>query len=183
MSKKSKDEEAEQNSYLREVLLAEPYRPRAMSSLGNASHMLMRQHEFPHYYDPAVDKMEHADHDRCLQWDYSHASRCFKEHLGTGDGGLASWIQSASVEKVFAFLKDILKVEERHPNVKWTGYRITGTVNRSNGFPVWSLELFSNKSGVETYSGPMAPNVKLSKTEDFFMDHFGGFAELRRLDG
>ena len=182
MRKKSKGTGSKKNTDLREVSLAEAYRPGAMGSLGNARYMLVRQYEFPHYYDPAVDKIEHADHDRCFMWDHDHASRCFKEHTKTGNGVLAHWVQSATVKQVFAFLRDILKVKEHHPNVKWTGFRITGTVNRSNGYPVWSLELFSNKSGVETYSGPLAPNVKMPKVEGFFMDSFGNFAEIRRSD-
>ena len=80
----------------------------------------------------------------------------------TGELGLAQWAKSAGNERVLALLKDLFKADENHPGVKWTGYRITGTVNRSNGYPVYSLWLFAKNRGSETkvYSGSRAPNVE-----------------------
>lgn len=132
-----------------------------MGSLGRASNKLIRQFKFPYEYD-ADEEMIQADHDRMLQWDYDHADAAFSNHMGTGELGLAQWTKSAGSEQVLALLKDLFKVDENHPGVKWTGYRITGTVNRSNGYPVYSLWLFAKKRGSETkvYSGSCAPNVQ-----------------------
>jgi hypothetical protein len=143
---------------MEKVFQAEPYRYGAMGSLGNASYMLIRQHQFPNEFSPALDKMVGWDHDRIIQQQYEHGSRCFKEHTGTGDMGLEYWIKGAAPEKVIAFLQDILKAD---PIVKWTGFRVLGTVNRSNGYPVWTLQLFAKhpQSKTVVYDGQNAPNV------------------------
>lgn len=141
-----------------QVFIAEPYRPHAMGSLGDASGMLICQYQFPLDYD-VRDKIMHADSDRCFQWDYDHARRCFLTYTGTGEVAFESWVKGQHHDKVFAFLKDILKAD---PNVEWTGYRILGSVHRGNGFPVWSLQLFAKHpdSRTQVYSGSNAPNVK-----------------------
>lgn len=169
----------------REVFLAEPYRPGAMGSLGNAAYMLVRQYRFPQFYDPAVDEITHTDHDRIFQQSHAHASRCFKEHTGTGELAFPNWVQGASAKKVFAFLRDLLKTHETHkdrPEPKWTGFRIMGTVHRGNGYPVWSLQLFANKSKAKVYTGPWAPNVKGYGEQRVIFGPMGGFAEIRRLE-
>ena len=131
-----------------------------MGSLGNASNKLIRQFRFPYEYDED-ETMIQADHDRMLEWDYDHARFAFRLHTGTGELGLAQWAKSAGNEQVLALLKDLFKVDENHPGVKWTGYRITGTVNRSNGYPVYSLWLFAKKrsSGTKVYFDSHAPDV------------------------
>ncbi len=141
-----------------EVYKAEPYRPNELGSFGKASCMLLRQFNFPNTYNLHMDLLIQIDHDRCMSLDYEHASQCFKKHTGTGEGGLADWLKEASDEAVIEFLKDILRAE---PEVKWTGYRIMGGVNRSNGYPVWTLNLFAKHPDSETvvYTGPSAPNV------------------------
>ncbi len=153
---------------MREVLMATPYQWGELGSFGKAKYMLIRQHEFPHVYNDD-EIMLSADHDRCFDWDYEHTRKCFDRHTGTGERGFAEWVQrSASVNQVMSFLKDVLKAEENHPNVVWTGFRIMGTVNRSNGYTVWTLQLFSKnqKSKTKVYSSPFSPNV------------FGGGREL-----
>ena len=139
------------------VYSAEPYRDGEMGSFGNASYMLLRQFQFPHVYTKN-DNLITADHDRCMSQDYEHSSRCFQEHTGTGELGLQSWLNIATNEQVFAFLKDILKAE---PLVQWTGYRIMGGVHRGSGYPVWTLQLFAKHtdSQTEVYSDASAPNV------------------------
>lgn len=166
-----------------EVLLAEPYRPMELGSFGKATYMLLRQHKFPHFYERHVDEIMSVDHDRCLMWDREHATRCFKEH-GSNEMSLERWVQSASSKRLFAFLIDILKAEECHPGVKWTGFRIMGTVNRSNGYPVWSFDLFANKSKTKVYSEGHAPNVKgfSDREKRFLMDNMGGLIEIRRFE-
>jgi len=146
-----------------EIHKAEAYQPWRMGSLGNASNMLLRQFQFPTRYDADVDVLTSADHDRCLQWDYEHARAVFTKYLKTGELALPEWLKRGSTtdEMVMAFLKEILKVEQGYPDVKWTGYRITYTVNRSNGYPVFTFSLFCNRSGVPAYTddAPVTVNV------------------------
>lgn len=125
---------------MQSVYPAESYRFGAMSSLGNASYMLIRQHDFPAAYNPEMDTMIGWDHDRIMSHDYEHARRCFDQHLKTGELSLESWALQASPAEIIAFLQDILKADTK---VAWTGFRILGTVNRSNGFPVWTFQLFA----------------------------------------
>lgn len=134
----------------------EPYSFGKLGSLGSATYMLIRQHDFPDTYEDHETLMQ-ADHDRVVYWDHEHASRCFQEH--TGSGHLESWARRASASAILKFLKDLLKAD---PDIKWTGFRILGSVHRGNGYPVWGLELFAKdpKSKTKVYSGQRAPNVK-----------------------
>jgi hypothetical protein len=121
--------------------------------------MLMVQHQFPNTYDETRDALTGADSDRISGWDYEHARRCCKEHTNSGDQGIGYWAQRQPPEKVLVFLKDLLKAD---PAKEWTGFRVLGTVHRSNGFVVWSLELFAKHPETDTpvYSGSCAPNVE-----------------------
>ena len=56
---------------MKKVSLATPYRWGAMSSLGDASGMLITQHNFPHHYRNDEETWS-VDHDRLQQWDYDH---------------------------------------------------------------------------------------------------------------
>jgi hypothetical protein len=140
------------------VYQAEAHRWDAMSSFGDASYMLIRQHQFPNEYDSDKDQMVNWDHDRIMQQQYEHGRRCFTEHTGTGELGFDSWVQHVEPEKVIAFLQDILKADL---NVTWTGFRILGTVHRGNGYPVWTLELFAKHPESETrvFDTTNAPNL------------------------
>jgi len=129
------------------VYQAEQRRHGAMGSLGDASYMLIRQHQFPHEYDADLDKMTGWDHDRIMQQQHEHGRRCFQQHTGTGELGLQGWAEEATPEQILAFLKDILKASD---DVEWTGFRILGTVNRSNGYPVFTLQLFAKHSDSQT---------------------------------
>lgn len=132
-----------------------------MGSFDKTSYMLIRQYQFPDVYYRDMDILLSADDDRCFMWDYKYTRRCFTEHLGTGEGALERWAMSATLEKIMAFLKDILKADEA---TNWTGFRIMGTVNRANGFPVWTFQLFAKHPETDTkvYSGLDAPNVEKS---------------------
>jgi hypothetical protein len=120
--------------------------------------MLLRQYQFPDTFEEN-EKHITADHDRCISWDSKHAMGCFKRHTGVGELGFESWLPRVDDVAIMAFLKDILKAD---PQVSWTGYRVMGTVNRGNGYPVWTLELFAKnpKSNTQVYTGPRAPNVR-----------------------
>jgi hypothetical protein len=137
---------------------AEPYNPEALRGLGDASLMLMRQYKFPARYDPDLDKLINSDHDICLSENYKRTTDCVKKHTNQGECGIGYWAQKASDEKIIEFLKDILEADL---SMEWTGYRILGSVHRNNGFPIWSLELFSKhpKSDTVVYTGEDAPNV------------------------
>jgi hypothetical protein len=141
----------------REVMKAEPFSFGELGSLGRANGMLIRQYQFPLQYE-SLDVLTSADHDRCRHWDHRHTERCFKEHTGTGDMGLAGWAGRAEPSKILAFVKDILKAD---PKTVWTGFRILGTINRSNGYPVWTLQLFAKHphSITKVFSNSDAPNV------------------------
>ena len=141
-----------------QVLMAEPFRYNALGSFGNAEYMLLRQHNFPlEYY--SNEKLHQADHDRMLMWDYEGFSRICREYFNSGELGIESFAQKASVEKIMSFLKDAFKAD---PLITWTGFRIMGTVNRSNGYPVFTLELFAKnpESDTKVYSGSSGANVK-----------------------
>ena len=148
----------------RRVYTAEQYRHGAMGSFGKADGMLLSQRDFPDTFDER-DKLMSADHDRCFSWDHEHTDLAFKTHTKGGPpGGFEQWAQGASAEAAFAFLKDVLKAKapfEDLPDAGWTGYRLLGTVNRSNGYPVWSFQLFAKHPETKTavYTGPGAPNV------------------------
>ncbi len=147
-------------SRMERVYQAEAYRYGAMGSLGDASYMLLRQHQFPDMFDASLDQMTGWDHDRIMQQQYEHGTRCFKEHIGTGEMGLEYWLKKkeATPEAVIAFLVDILKADR---NIKWTGFRIVGSVHRGNGYPVWTLQLFAKhpESATVVYNTENAPNL------------------------
>lgn len=132
-----------------------------MGSLGRASNKLIKQFNFPFRYGND-EQLIQADHDRMYEWDYQHTTDAFRRHMTTGGMGLPCWVQQHATDaQVIALLKDLFKTDEHYPDVVWTGYRITGTVNRSNGFPVYSLWLFAKRkeSKTKVYSGERAPNV------------------------
>ena len=130
----------------------------SLGSLGNAAYKLIRQVRFPDTYDD-LDTITGADHDRIRMWDSKHHDRCVKEHTGWGDMGIGDWAEKATQSQLMAFCQDMLKADA---TVKWTGCRILGTVNRSNGYAVWTIELFAKhpKSKTKVYSEMNAPNVK-----------------------
>jgi len=136
-----------------------------MGSLGQASNKLIRQWQFPDTYDDVVDEMHQADHDRMITWNYRETMDVFKRHMNTGDIGLAHWCNTVKPEKVLALLVDLFIVCQDDKNksnfkaIKWTGFRITGTVNRSSGHPVYSLWLFAKgeTSITMVYTGNDAP--------------------------
>jgi hypothetical protein len=165
-----------------QVMLAQPYDPWELGSFGHASYMLIKQFQYPLNYDEHKDKHSSADHDRLLMWNYDHFRKVLKEHVGTGELGIASWAQEQFGEKVLAFVEAALKPhlgdENRH--VKWTGCRILGTVNRSNGYPVYSLQLFANVTGVEVYDDDFAPNVKIPEDDGEILDYNGQPLRRRR---
>lgn len=145
------------------VLTAEAYVPYAMSSTGNASGMLLRQYNFPDTY-AEKDKHVTADHDRVIMWDREHWDACIKRAKSIGDRSLEYWCEQGKAEDILTFLADLFSSETigNTKDIKWTGFRILGTVNRSNGYPVYTLELFAKHKDTKTkvYSTPMAPNVQ-----------------------
>lgn len=149
---------------MRRVLTAEPYRSGELGSFGKASSMLIRQFQFPDTYHES-DRFVSADDDRLRGWDYKHTRRAFSEHTGCGELALERWVNGATDAQILAFLCDVLKAAA---DAEWTGYRILGTVNRSSGYVVWSLQLFAKhpESATQVYSGRNAPNVKRPQPGD-----------------
>lgn len=155
-----------------QVLRAEAYRFGALHSFGNARYMLMQQYNFPDKYSNK-DKIECADSDRIYSWDYQHACDVHNKYRGLpGDMGMESWLHQGKPEEVMAFIKELLKAD---PNVEWTGFRVLGTVNMSNGYTVWSYELFAKhpESNTAVFTGPNAPNVK--GNESMFLKRKDGY--------
>ena len=146
------------------VILAEMYRYGAMGSFGDASDMLLRQFQFPYEYDER-DSMVGAYDDRIRQQKYEHYQECFQKHI-PADSSFERWLRSASNIQVVSFLKDVLEADV---SVEWTGYRVTGTVDKSNGYPVYYFELFGKHPETDTkvYSDFMAPNVRASDIKGF----------------
>lgn len=142
------------------VYKATAYNPMETGSLGKADNMLIRQFNFPYEYERGVDVMTGADSDRLMGWDYDGFSKTLKDHIHTGELGIGSWCFGASDEEIMNFIKEALNVEKNYPEVEFTGYRVTVTVNRSNGFQIYNLTLFANKSGAKVYSDACAPNVE-----------------------
>lgn len=125
-----------------------------LGTFGNASYKLISQHEFPHIYDTDKDILLNVDHDRL------DLRRIYRDY-NFRDVDLGKNIASAGFETAFKVLKEIFSMvyDDVYKPI-WTGYRIMGTVDKSNGFVVWSLCLFA-KVNPETkvYSGYDAPNV------------------------
>ena len=134
-----------------------------MGSLGQASNKLIRQFQFPYEYDETVDDLVQADHDRMLTQNYKEFMAICKKHIKTGDVGLGYWITQVSHGEVFAFLTDLFEELCDLREIAWTGYRVTGSVHRGNGNPIYHLWLFAKgtKSKTKVYSGNKAPNVKI----------------------
>jgi hypothetical protein len=142
------------------VMKANVYIPGELGSFGHGEYMLLRQEDFPDEYDLTTDKMIQADHDRCLMWHYDEFRAACKKWLNTGELAIEQWIQTARKEDCIGFLVDAMKADK---HVNWTGFRVLGTVNRSNGYPVFSLYLFAKGKDSKTvvYSGALAPNVRM----------------------
>ena len=157
------------------VYTAEPYRWGGLGSTGSARYMLLRQHNFPDTYSQE-DKYHHVDHDRLMSWE--ETSKAFyaacQTHMKTGDLGIGQFALNATPEQIMEFMLDAMSADRA---VKWTGFRILGTVNRSNGGQIFSLELFAKhpNSNTKVYSDENAPNVQgyQEREEDGYVDRYG----------
>lgn len=151
------------------VFTAEAFYPGAMGSLGDASGMLLRQYKFPDTY-AEKDTIAGADHDRIISWDRDHWDACIEKYRKIiGERSLDYWAQYGKPKDILAFLSDIFssKSMSDYKDITWTGFRILGTVNRSSGYPVYTLQLFAKHKDTKTkvYSTPMAPNVQAVEAE------------------
>lgn len=159
---------------MKQVMKAQPYRAGRMGSLGDAAHMLLRQYRFPDTYrdDEVVSSHDHdrIHLDNMTRWSQIVAKhfprdRAMEAHFpkdGVRYVSLNAFLTTANERCVLRFLKELLSpYAGDHP---WTGFRILGTVNRSNGYPVYSLELFAKRRNSDTnvYTGDSddAPNVE-----------------------
>ncbi|MBI5654717.1 hypothetical protein HZC53_03640 [Candidatus Uhrbacteria bacterium] len=159
-----------------QVLKAQAFNSREIGSLGNASLMFIRQFQFPDTYDP-LDGYVGVDHDHVMSEGRNRCIECLMRHTGFGELGLGDWARRTrdadekfyvvSDVKIIAFLKDFLQAE---PGTNWTGYRITQTVNRGNGAPVWTLEIFAKHpdSKTKVYTGQDAPNVERPRSRRMY---------------
>ena len=156
------------------VLTAQPSGSQSMGSLGRAAHMLIRQHNFPDTYADN-EHLTGADSDRLAYNNYKQNEDCLQRHTGVpGDMGLASWAWRVTCKELLAFCVDALQLSSTYSEVLWTGCRILGTVNRSNGHSVWTIEVFAKDPNGTTkvYStSDNAPNVQ--RQETYFEDGSG----------
>lgn len=154
-----------------------------MGSLGNASYRLYTQVNFPYEYDRDKDLLVSADHDRMQMWDYDR----FKEFLKkvnevASNSYLGDCFAQMGHQTALEILKfGLLPNEPKYQEREWIGYRVMGTVNRANGYPVWSLDIFSKHPDTDTklYSGFNAPNVNRPKGgSNRFFGEFECYEEL-----
>ncbi len=139
------------------VQLANPYRPCSLGSMDDASLIIFRQYNFPLTYQDTEHHCS-ADHDRIRSFNSNKADACIRKYTGSGEGILHDWFEKSSDEAVMSFIKEFLEADQ---HIRWTGYRIRGSVHKGNGSIVWRLELFAkhSKSTTEVYTGRKAPNV------------------------
>jgi hypothetical protein len=141
------------------VDMAEPYRYMATGSLGDATAMYLSQYRFPFRY-ASNETVWSVDHDRIIGWNYDHWENLIKKYKEKmGDYGLETWFIHGKSSDLLAFIVEALETKTK--NV-WTGYRILCTVNKMNGNPVYTLQLFAKAKDSTTpvYSSERAPNVK-----------------------
>lgn len=134
------------------------------SSLGNASGKLVGQFKFPYEYREDETLLT-VDHDRIMfEWDWQGAC---KRHIPNGVS-LTTWIRRrAKPEDVLAFLCDLFDTASSDPDTTFTGWRVLITINRSNGFPVYTMQLFArkNRGGTKVFTGPLGDNIDAKPNE------------------
>ncbi|MFA5062159.1 MAG: hypothetical protein WC526_03360 [Patescibacteria group bacterium] len=131
------------------VYPATPFDPKETSkgSFGDASHMLLRQFNFPEKFTPEKDRLTLCDHDRIMERHSQAATAIFRKYTGRGELALTDWLKSANDDKVMALLLELMQLDLPELGaIHWTGYRICYSVNRGNGYPVYTLELFVKRS-------------------------------------
>ncbi|MBU6321544.1 hypothetical protein KGO04_03340 [Patescibacteria group bacterium] len=134
--------------------MAEPYREGALRPDGDASGMLLRQHEFPDEYGDQ-DRLEVADLDRLAERAPDRVRGYIENYAGSAE--IESWLREAAPGRVIACLRELLGVGAM---TEWTGFRILGSVT-TRGDPILTLQLFAKHPGssTEVYSSEDAPNV------------------------
>ena len=143
------------------ALIAEPWRPNAMGSFGDAMYMILGQYRFPLHYDPERETVQVVDSDRVGPL---HLSECYARHLKPLDeerslGALHQAIPQLPGPVLVAYAVDVVKAD---PKRTWTGARVLGSVNRGNGYPVYSFEVFARdpEGDTQVFSGRTASNVQ-----------------------
>lgn len=138
------------------VFLANHDYPGALGSLGTGSYILITQYNFPHKYSGDKDTLITQDHDHINNNDRDMLQRECNEAYGSGELGIGQFARDANPQKVLRFLKTVLKADKV---ISWTGFRVMQTTHKGNGFPVFTLELFSNESECDVYTGLSGPNI------------------------
>ena len=133
------------------------YQPRMLGSTCMTTNMLIRQFQFPLECCEA-DSTTGRDTDRIILQDFERAQGCLKRHGVLGEGAIGDWSRRATDEAVINFLVDFIPADQ---NIVWTGYQISGSVDKSNGGVIYHLRLFAKhpESSTEVYTGQNAPNV------------------------
>ena len=143
---------------MKTVQSAEKHDMSRRGSTGNASYMLICQYQFPHTYADN-DILIHIDDDHLENHDRKRFEDCLEKWIGCrGSGGLGDAIREMSPQEALAFLVELL---DEDPEVQYTGYRVLVTTHRAQGYPVWSLEIFSKHpdSRTQVYDTENAPHL------------------------
>lgn len=137
-----------------------------LTSFGKGERVLMRMYRFPDHYDEEHDKVSTADSDRLRRWNFEAFREIIPRHCGPRvNEGFGYWVVGKPHKKVLDLLSELFKTcggSEAPEGQHWTGYRVSGTVNRSSGYVVWHVELFSRHPETHTkvFSGKSGPNVR-----------------------
>lgn len=139
-----------------------PYNSGLLKSGRGFTAMFVRQFNFPSTFGADSDMYESADNDVLREKDCERHNVCFAKHTGTGELGFSNWVEESSDELVLNFIKDILEVDA---NLNWTGYRILVSRSLSNGYIIWTFEIFLKhpESNTMVFTGDGAPNIKRFK--------------------
>jgi len=155
------------------VDLADIYEYGDMSSSGQATRALLRQSKFPYEYDENLDSLIGEYSDRLHQfYGFDHWKKACK--LIKSGRDMQGFLQYGKVKDIIPFLQFAMKAD---PDVKWTGFRILGGVNKATAYPYYIFQLFAKSPASKTkvYSSlRKAPNIK-SYHEDY---HEGYYYEV-----
>ena len=146
------------------ITKAKPYRRGILHPTSTAQNVLIRQFNFPEHFSKEDGHISRKVSD-IYHLDKFRAERCFEQHLVAAPRrmSIVDHLQELPDEKVLDFVKNFLQIDRLPPmKIEWNGYRITASVNQSNGKTEFEFELFAKhpESDTEVYTGSDAPNVK-----------------------
>lgn len=139
------------------IRLANPYQLGQMGTFGKAKEMLLKQYQFPAFFEQHKDEIASDYLDR-IQVQYPEDSKKCLKKFGLEGGQIEVKLRIMEDNNILDFLCEIMKVERE----KYTGYRIIGDVG-DNGRDYYCFQLFYKHPDTDTevFSGEHAPNVRI----------------------